>query len=216
MSVDLESLKQIFQGSERVSLAVVQRVEVTSDLSTVRALCRELPDENQIVARFSFAHCSQGTGFFTLPRTHDFVVVVYPDEDTPIIVGFLTSKTDPLPAQVRDGDTMLKAAQKLHLVATKLNLGKGDPDAEPTEPLVLGNVLLGCLTDLWAVVDGIAQALVTGPIGIDSFGAPVIPHPTLISALQAEQADLDTAASTYLDTADTNIVSQIAYTERGD
>ena len=92
--IDLTSLKTLFDSARGISLVVVQRVEVTEKLDEIRALCKTLPEENEIIARFAFPHCSQGNGFFALPKADDFGICLFPDDDTPIIVGYLPSEDD--------------------------------------------------------------------------------------------------------------------------
>lgn len=83
------------------------------------------------------------------------------------------------------------------------------------EPLVLGNVMLAAMTDLITQSKQGFTAVKTGPVGIGNLGQSVPTHPTLIAALTAVELLLDTTKATYVDTISTNIVSQIAFTERG-
>ena len=219
--MDLSALRQILEGEAKISLARVERVEVTSDLSTARALCTELPNENEVIAQISFPHCSQGNGFFVLPSSRDLGILIYADEqEDPILIGYLANSEDPIPQQVADGDAYIKANKQLHLAAVeKVLLGKGVAGTDPDEALVLGNQLLAYLTDLHTQLDAVLDALQTGTIGIDSTGGPVVPHPDLIAVVNdstGARKELDDSKTTYITDADTNIVSQVAFTERGD
>ena len=214
--MDLASLREIFKAGSPISLVVIKQVEITEELDEIRCLCEALPENNEIVARISFPSCSQGNGFFALPNANDFGICVFSDDDTPIIVGFLSNSDDLIPEQVKDGDVVLKCLKKLHIAATKINLGKADPSAEPDEPLPLGNVLLEYFTEIHTRLDAIIDAIVAGPVAIDSIGGQCPTNPALITALNAEKTLLGTAKSTYVDTDSSNVVSQIAFTERGD
>lgn len=215
--MDLASLKNIFESSRGISLVVVKRVEVTDTFDEIRALCEQLPEQNEIIARFAFPHCSQGNGFFALPRADDFAICLFPDDDTPIIVGYLPSKDDKVPEQVGDGDAVLKAHKKMHVAgADGVFIGKGTVGSDPAEPLVLGDVLKSYFTDIHTRLDAILQAIITGPVGIDTLGGSTVNvHPTLSAAIAAQKALLTTDKSKYVTTASTNIVSQHSFTERG-
>jgi hypothetical protein len=91
----------------------------------------------------------------------------------------------------------------------------GEAGATPTEPLVLGNVLKTMLDALISEMKGYSADLQTGPVGVGNAGAPVPAHPTLIAAWVVRDANLDTLKSQYIDTATSNILSQINFTERG-
>lgn len=213
--IDLEALRTIFQAEDRLSLAVVQRVEIAKDLTFVRVLCRELPEENQVIARLVFPHSSQGNGFFALPEADDLVLLAYTDPDTPRIIAYETSKDDKIPAQLAKGESVLKASSKLHVIAPRINLSK---NGAPTEPLVLGTVLLAYLTGLHARLDAVLALLQAGPLAVDSLGGNCNTHPTLAVALDdltGQRKLLDDLKGTYVDTASTNVVSQVSFTERG-
>lgn len=78
----------------------------------------------------------------------------------------------------------------------------GKQGSSQTEPMVLGSVLVSFL-------DGIISTLKTVPAGLTTTpGNPVTVSPALIAAL-------DILKGTYIDTPSTNIVSQVAFTERG-
>lgn len=109
----------------------------------------------------------------------------------------------------------------------KIYLGK--EDGTENEPLVLGDVLLSALGDLYDKFANLMDnainafnAISTGPVGIGNLGAPV---PT-DAALATTLANISTAITTlktqtnadkakYVTAPATNIVSQIAFTERG-
>ena len=85
------------------------------------------------------------------------------------------------------------------------------------EPIVLGNVLKTYLENaIHTRIDAALNAILTGPIGIDSIGGTVITHPTVVAALTTQRASLAADKSTYLDTPATDIFSLIMFTDKGD
>jgi hypothetical protein len=64
------------------------------------------------------------------------------DPDSAFVLKRLTSKEDQIPLQAMDGSTVIKSinGKKNHILSnTAIFLGRGG-SADPTEPLVLGNV----------------------------------------------------------------------------
>ena len=109
----------------------------------------------------------------------------------------------------------------------KIYLGK--EDGTENEPLVLGTVLTSAMGDLYdkvstllAKVDAGFTKLAAGPIALGNLGAPAPTYPTLaadLTAISVELAALDGEIAAdktkYVTAPATNIVSQIAFTERG-
>lgn len=88
----------------------------------------------------------------------------------------------------------------------------------PTEPLVLGTVMMAALTEIITQMKAITKALQDGPVGVGNMGAPVPPSPALITALGPAGVDkkLDDFLKKFVTDAPTNIVSKIGFTERGE
>jgi hypothetical protein len=132
---------------------------------------------------------------------------------------------------------------KLRVEADEIKLVKLG-SADGSEPLVLGNVLKTLLGDVVVAIDGLSDQVNTlagqlstlsssisvGPISIDTTtSTPEITSPTLVAALApviaqmvtiqaalaSNKTDLLNKKSQFIDTASTNIVSQVAFTERG-
>jgi hypothetical protein len=96
---------------------------------------------------------------------------------------------------------------------TRINIGKGGT-TEEAEPLVLGGVLLEALGTLYDRLEALLDKLIAGPVGMGNLGNPVPTYPQLITDLTALKADVVADKSSYIDTPNSNIVSQIAFTER--
>ena len=115
-----------------------------------------------------------------------------------------------------DEDNFVMRFKNIKLVITsdgKIKAGK--VGSTQTEPLVLGNVLKACITEQIRINKGVATSVKIGPVGVGNLGIAVPTHPTLVAALAAWEGQYDVAKTTYVDTASTNIVSQIQFTERG-
>ena len=95
----------------------------------------------------------------------------------------------------------------------KILLGKKGSTQD--EPLVLGNVMKACVTDIIAALDVMTDDLSSNPVAIGNAGTPTPPSPQLIATMTTLKSALATALSTYVTDASTNIVSQVSFTERG-
>lgn len=203
--LDLEALRKVLADNRtHIAVAKIAQVELASDRSVLLAQCDLLAEERQVIAKVTWDSIGTGGGFIQLPQANDLVLLVFADgdEEQAYVIKRLSSKEDQIPLKAATGDSVAQAltGKKLHLLSdTKILLGKGATD--PTEPLVLGNVMLSCLT---ALIDAFLNA---PQVGLTAFG-PAFLDPTLRTALIQ-------AKSTYVSTASTNVVSQIAFTERG-
>jgi hypothetical protein len=103
------------------------------------------------------------------------------------------------PADLQPGEVVLynSTGQAFYIRQGKVQLGSGSS----SEPMVLGNVLMKCLTDLMAAFTESPQVVQTavGPGFLDP----------------AVRQKLMTVLQTYIQTASTNVVSQLTFTERG-
>jgi hypothetical protein len=242
---DLEFLREIFGDKRvHFTLAKVTKAEVTPSRATMRVQCSTLPEELEIVATVCFPSCSQGAGFFLLPQEDDLGVVAYSDLEEPYWIGHLSSPDDLIPQRAVDGDLAIHAldGQNAYLAGDNIFL-TSSKTADPASPLVLGDILMNAftdiITDLKAFLDNLktgvdaiktgVDAIKSGPVAVDSIGGSAVTHPTLIAAMTtletglatletnitSYKAQLDSRKSTYVDTDSSNIVSQIAFTERG-
>lgn len=220
MRADLELLKDMLKDDKvHFRVAKVDQVEVTSSFAKARCLCKVFPEQYEVVAEVAWPSAGPNAGVMQLPVKDDLVTVAFTSDDSqePFIVGRLSSKTDFIPYQVALGHLLLKSlsGKKTYVGSdTGVMIGKNGL-LDPDEPLVLGNVLLDCLTDLYDKVDTILQAIITGPVAVDSIGGSCATHPTLAAALTAQKTLLIADKAAYVTAPLTNVVSQIAFTERG-
>ena len=226
MKADLELLRTIFSdGKIHITLAVVTQLEVAPSMAIARVKVKTLPESLEVIAQVSSQARLQD-----LPQPNDLGILAYSDTEEAYWITTLSYDGDPISARAAAGDTVMQARQSAYLLAAdNVYIGQGANNVDPTEPLALGNVLISCFTDLLADLNSLASALntfttalKTGPVGIDSIGGPVVTGPVLIAActslgtaISTYTTSITTRKSKYLTTAATNIVSGIAFTERG-
>lgn len=217
-NIDLEELRAIL-GNDKITIAkaIVINVIVEADMSCARAKCRTIPGEKEAVAIVTFPSSSKGSGDFNLPVPDDLVLLAFADPQEAYVLGFVPNEDDLIPAQAAAGDRFVKsqAGKKLWLSSdTRINIGKGIALSPPTEPLVLGNILVTLLTDMLTTVDSALNYILTGPIGIGNLGASVPSDPALVTNLTTLRSSLASYKSSLVTTSATNILSQTAFTER--
>lgn len=221
--LDLELLKDVF-GDKRVhfSLAKVTKLEVVASKALARVQVTTLPEELEVVATVSFASCSQGGGLFNLPAPEDLGMIAYTDKteggsQEAFWIGHLSSDDDLIPQQAVDGHlvALARPGKMAYLASdTKVLVGKGGA-TDPTEPLVLGTTLVGCLNAVVTQVNALLDKLTSGPLVIcGSPGTPGTTYPALAADLAAIKAQVTNLKTQYLDTSSSNIISQTAFTER--
>lgn len=188
------------------SVVEVQEVDVLLDRSAARIKGEVQPEGHEIVARLSWSMCSTGGGSFQMPNPGDWVLVCYLSFEMAFVISRLSSNTDKIPMETAlDDDTCVgsKDGTQLHLYSdTGIRIGKKSYLLPPDEPLVLGNVLIALFNDLFDLLENTPIGLTTGP------GSLIAPNPTFASQLEALRLQ-------YLDLVVSNIVSKIAFTERG-
>lgn len=214
---DLELLRDILGDDKtHMTLAVVKKVEATGTVARVQVLT--LPEELEVIATVTWDACSQGGGVFVLPAPKDLVMVSYTTEDREAwVIRRLSSSEDTIPKQAQDGHLVALAppGKKAYLASdTAVLVGKGGM-SDPTEPLVLGNVLASCLNALITQLEALLDKLTSGPLVIcGSPGTPGTTYPALAADLATIKAQIDSAKTQYLSTSSSSILSQTAFTER--
>jgi hypothetical protein len=219
LPIDIEFLREAFKDRRtHIALGTISQLSVAEDKSYIKAVVQLFPEKREIVSRMTWETVGSESGFFQIPKVADLVLVAFADGDFDMafVIRRLTSYSDLIPANAILGDIVMKAepGKTAWITGTKINLS--GTDQAPTEPLVLGQVLIQAMTDLYSKLDSILQKIISGPIGVS--GAPGNPAPTfpaLAADLTAIKSQLESDKSKYLTDNSTNIVSQIAYTERG-
>jgi hypothetical protein len=140
----------------------------------------------------------------SFPEVDDLVIVAFVDghPDDAFVIKLLSTQEEPIPAFAMLGHLVACARPgKKAYLNSRVKVGISRPAVEPTEPLVLGNVMVDALTALCNAFLNATQ------LGWDALG-PVYLDPGLRTAIINFK-------TIYLNTPATNIVSQLGFTERG-
>lgn len=135
---------------------------------------------------------------------NDLALVAFVDghEEECFLIKRITNDEDQIPALAQAGNMVKYArAGKKAYFGSDTKIGIARPDIDPTNPMVLGDILVNGLT---ALINAFLNAAQVGQCAV----GPVYLDPSVRSALTSFN-------ETYLTTEDSNIISQIAFTERG-
>lgn len=198
---DLELLREMFSDTRlHIGIGTIKTLGLSKDGNTLRMMVNLLPENREIVVVKAWSDVSS----ITFPEVNDLVITAsvdgHPDETFAISV--LSTKEEPIPkfAQALHSIYYSRPGRKAYL-GSDVKVGVGRPGVEPTEPLVLGNTLVSGLA---ALVNAFLNA---SQIGQSAVG-PVYLDPAVRTALQ-------NFVTTFLNTSSSNIISQIAFSERG-
>lgn len=205
MMYDLEFLREMMRDTRlHIGIGTITALGVAKNNSKLRVRVKLLPDGREQIAEMCWGDVGDETGFYSFPEVKNLVILAMVDgePDESFVIARCSSSDEKIPTFALQGHTILyaKKGKKLYLGSdTKVGIGK--LASEQTEPLVLGNVLMSCLTD---VLNAFLNATQIGqhPLG------PVFLDPGVRTALTD-------ALSKYVTTASTNVASQIGFTERG-
>jgi hypothetical protein len=202
MMDDLEFLREVFKDVRvHVAVGVLTQLDMAKDASCYYVKVNLLPEQREVIAQMSFADVWD----VTFPQANDLVLVAFATETHPeeaFVIARLHASDQKIPQFARAGHSVRysRPGKKLYL-GSDTKLGIGRVNVEPTEPLVLGNVLVTFMTNVLNAFLDAAQ------IGTCAVG-PVMLDPGI-------RTNLTNYIQTYLQTASSNIISQIAFTERG-
>lgn len=198
---DLEFLRELFKDVRlHIGIGTISQLGLSIDKSTLRVMVTLLPENRQIVATMGWSDVNQ----ISFPVVDDLVLVAFVDghPEEAFVIKRISTETEGIPAFAQTGNLVAysRAGKKAYF-GSDTKIGIARPNKEPTEPLVLGNVLASGLT---AFVNAFLNAAQIGqhPLG------PVFLDPTVRTAL-------NNFLTTYINTSSSNILSQIGYTERG-
>jgi len=200
-NIDLEVFREIFKDNRtHIAIGRISEVEMAKDRSVVRVKVVIFPENVEIIARMSWEQVGPGSGIFGFPVVNDLVLVAFADGDIDqaFVIKRLTSKEDKVPLQAVSGHSVMKAldGKKVFITSdTKICLSKGD--AEPTQPIVLGNVLKEALSSLIEEIIGHTHI---GNLGYPT-GTPI--QAGAFSSIKSSPVD------------DSAMLSDIAFTEKG-
>lgn len=150
--IDLEALRSIFKDkSTHAAVGQVIKLGLAEDRSVLRAQCRILSQERDVIAKVCWDASGPDAGSFQFPQVDDLVLIEFAegDDNQAYLTRRLSTDIDKIPIQATENHLVQRAlaGKKLHLLSdTMILLGKGA--AEPVQPLVLGTVLQTLLVDL--------------------------------------------------------------------
>lgn len=204
MNADLEFLRELFKDDRlHVGIGTITKLGAAIDSSALRVQVNLLPEEREIVCMMTW----DDIGRITFPEVDDLCLVNFCDghPDEAHVVRILTTNEEKISAFAMLGHTITNSRPgKKNYIGSDTKVGIGRIDVEPTEPLVLGSVLI---TLLGAVLDAFTQNAAT--LGADNTtSATITLNPAIVTALAQAKAQYLTAPAT-------NIASQISFTERG-
>jgi hypothetical protein len=220
----LEDLRELFKDKRiYFHICKVKKLGVASDRSILRVQVEVLDDltevSREIIAVMTWDAVGTDSGEYEFPSTDDLVLVAQTEgnSDAAYVIKRLSSKADRIPQKATEGHKVSKARSgKKYYIASNAGIHICKSDNDGTEPLVLGNTLKTALGNLIDKINEMIDKITGSPLTISSSpGMPSIIYPQLVTDLNAVKSDLNTLKGTYVTTASTNIVSQIAFTERG-
>lgn len=203
MPSDLETLREIFKDKRAwIGVGTVKQKEIAKDGSVMRVKLNLLPDNHEIIARMTWDGTGPETGAFNPVSIGDLVMVAYSDgtEDTAYVIRRLTSRADKMHPKAKDDHTVVQSLDNKQLYLgskTKVNVGSG---RDCNEQMTLGTTNLNFMLDFF---DLWLNATYTGVCAVGE---------TFLS--EQMRLGMEQLRAYYLADANTNIVSQIAYTER--
>lgn len=218
--MDLELLREIFKDQRlHIAIGKITQLGLSDDRSCLRVQVSILPEEREIVAMMSWEAVGADAGFFMFPEINDLVIIgqAEGDHEQAFVLKRLTSREEKIPLQATNGHLVARSRAGTNAYLQSDTLAAiGKPDGPADQPMVLGNVLKTALGNLYDALTNLITKLDSDPVVICSApGQPGYIHPTLKTDIDAIKASLSSDKSTFVTTASSNIVSQIAFTERG-
>lgn len=203
MMEDLEALRDIFKDPrQHLGIGVITQMAFSNSFDSLRVQVELLPEKREIICFMGFNDVND----VTQPAINDLVIVAFVEDGHPesgYVLKVLNTSDDMIPLFAQEGHSVRYARRdkKLYLGSdTKICLAR--PDEEPIEPLVLGLVLTEFLTNFLDAILNAAQ------IGIGVTG-PVFLDPGIRALLVQYKQQ-------YLNNQGSDILSEIAFTERGE
>lgn len=212
--MDIESLRTILRDDRlHVGLGMVKRLHLASDRSYLKLSLMTFPDSREVIATMTWENVGPNSGDFEFPSPGDMVLFVNADgdDDQCFVIKRLTSEEDKIPSEATNGDKVhrAKAGKKYWNVSdTAIYLSRDG--SEPTENLVLGQVLKTLMSDLLTALSDHANTD-SSHTHIGNLG--------FSTAAPNEAADYTTAKTSYdnlkSDPVDNeNMLSDLSYTEK--
>lgn len=208
-------MNQMLNKDTIISIGNIKSVSISSDNSAINCVVSLLPENRDISAMVASVYSSSAGNINLSPQVNDLVLVIY-DVNTKsyFIIGYISNPDETLDPGVKTNNIVLNALKgSLNLDAkTKINLGHN-----PTEPFVLGSVLISYMTQIQSLLASILQILQTGTFLLTTApNSPTAPNPATAASITQLITNNNQNKTTYLDTATTNIISQLIFGTRKD
>jgi hypothetical protein len=212
--LDLEGLREVFKDSRTyLAMAKIEKVELATDASVLKALCDVFGQGRKVVARVTWGAIGPNAGLIQFPVVGDIVLLAFGegDDEQGFVVARLSNSTDTIPTTAHDGSTVLRAlAGKMAWLTsdTAIYLSRGD--TEPTENVPLGQVLKTLLSQVLAELKALSDTLASHT-HIGNLGYPTAP-PTQAAAITAHGAVFNAKKGNPVD--NEGILSDVSFTEK--
>lgn len=214
----LEMLKYLLEKGPELALGEVKSVGSMSTKGVAVEL-RILPDNYDVIALAVWPK-----GLVIVPAVGELMLAVFPDTqtETALAFGFVAGESRELHQRSENGGFCVGgiAGKKTNVSSnTRVNVGRGG-DSEEDEPLVLGNVAseyLAAISQQLTTLNTHLSTLTASVTAIDAAvnsGAQAAALGTLTTQLGTQATEIGTEKAQYIDTDSSNILSQIAFTER--
>lgn len=199
---ELESWRALMKDDRlHIGIGTITQLGLSLDGNTLRAQVNLLPENREVVCEVTWDDYTR----ITFPQVDDLMLVGFVDgaPDDAFVIRNLSHSDEPIALFAQAGNSIYYSRPGKHTyLGSDTFIGISKPDSDPTEPLVLGNVLVNGLTDL-------CNAFLNAAYLADTPMGPGMLNPAIRQAITQFM-------QTYLNTADSNILSQLAFTERGD
>jgi hypothetical protein len=198
---DLEFLRELFKDDRlHIGIGTITQLGLSNDGNKLRLQVNLLPENREIVCMMTW----DDIGRITFPEVEDLTLVAFVDghPDEAHVIRLLTGPEEPISAFAQAGHTITNSRPgKKNYIGSDTKVGLGRIDIDPTEPAVLGNVMLSAMSDL---LDCFLNAPELGQCGV----GPVTLDPGVITLLNQWKAKYVTAPAT-------NVVSTMVFVDRG-
>jgi hypothetical protein len=211
---DIEALKQLLDsGKIWISSGKILQLDLLADRSFWRAKVLVLPHNYEVIARMTWGSVGPDSGIFGPAQVGDLVLLAFdPELQEAFVISRLSSKEDTIPVQAGQGHTVVKSlpGKNTHIASDiKVLLGRLT-STDPTEPVVLGNILKTLLSYILDQLANQAQKI-SIHTHVGNLGANTSP-PDIATDFVTLQTNFNTKKSSPVD--DNAINSDVAFTEK--
>lgn len=213
--MDLSLMNQMLNKDTIISIGNIKSVYISTDNSSINCVVSLLPENRDISAMVATVYSSSAGNVNMAPQVNDLVLVIY-DVNTKsyFIIGYISNTEEPLDSGVKTNNIILNALKGSINIDAKSQINLGN---NPSEPFVLGNVLISYMNQIQSLLSSILQLLQTGTFLLTTVpNSPTAPNPATAATITQLVTNNNQNKTTYIDTATTNIISQLIFGTRKD